>query len=457
MDFTIRSIEALRAPATGRDEWKDARAPGLYLRVTANGVKTFSFVGRAKGSSRVERVTLGKFPAVKPEQARNRALAIAGNLASGTSVASIARERRGELTLNDLRDEYVKHLRRQVTRPEVFEEAYQRYIAPQFGTRKLSDIRGTDVSKWFHALPERIVHEREERTAQRKQREEARRREVAARQALRRHGPDPKPRTPAPASGRVTGRRTANKALDALRAMFNWALKPQIGYFTGVNPATGQKAFPEVERERFLQPHELPPFFSALGAEQNAIARDCILIKLLTGARRDNVNSMRWSELDLERAVWRIAGAKTKNGDSQVVPLVDEAVAILKARKRGTSSVFVFPSDKSKSGHVDSTAAAWRRVIRRAGLSDIVEHDLRRTLGSWQARTGASLVLIGKSLNHRDASSTQIYARLDLDPVRQSVTRATSAMFEAAGLRPAGEVVPLPAKAATVKKRKRAA
>ena len=65
----------------------------------------------------------------------------------------------------------------------------------------------------------------------------------------------------------------------------------------------------------------------------------------------------------------------------------------------------------------------------------MVLHDLRRTLGSWQARTGASLAIIGKSLNHKSQQATAIYARLDLDPVRQSVNTATAAMFEAAGLK----------------------
>ena len=58
-------------------------------------------------------------------------------------------------------------------------------------------------------------------------------------------------------------------------------------------------------------------------------------------------------------------------------------------------------------------------------------HDLRRTLGSWQAATGASLQVIGKSLGHRDVATTAIYARLDLDPVRNSLNVATAAMLEA--------------------------
>jgi integrase len=73
-------------------------------------------------------------------------------------------------------------------------------------------------------------------------------------------------------------------------------------------------------------------------------------------------------------------------------------------------------------------------------------HDLRRTLGSWQAKTGASLAIIGKSLNHQSQQTTAIYARLDLDPVRASVNTATAAMMEAAGLKKPAEVKKLPRK-----------
>ena len=60
-------------------------------------------------------------------------------------------------------------------------------------------------------------------------------------------------------------------------------------------------------------------------------------------------------------------------------------------------------------------------------------HDLRRTLGSWQASAGVSLGIIGKSLGHAHGSrATNVYARLDLEPVRTAVTAATSAILEAA-------------------------
>ena len=67
----------------------------------------------------------------------------------------------------------------------------------------------------------------------------------------------------------------------------------------------------------------------------------------------------------------------------------------------------------------------------------------RRSLGSWQAIGGASLAVIGKSLGHKSADSTLIYARLSMDPVRQSVTSATSAILEAGGVKKAAEIKPM--------------
>ncbi len=160
-------------------------------------------------------------------------------------------------------------------------------------------------------------------------------------------------------------------------------------------------------------------------------------------------------------------------------------------------SPFVFPG-RGKTGHLVEPKKAWSTILRKASLrrlldlleenarinaeerqkhdaaldtapstterellklaeaaniepadynvADLRIHDLRRTLGSWQAKTGASLAIIGKSLNHKTHQATQIYARLDLDPVRQSVNTATAAMLEAAGLKDKADVVALPTK-----------
>ena len=81
-----------------------------------------------------------------------------------------------------------------------------------------------------------------------------------------------------------------------------------------------------------------------------------------------------------------------------------------------------------------SRAIELKLNVEGARMLDLRIHDLRRTFGSWQAMTGASLSIIGKSLNHKNVATTAIYSRLDLDPVRASIEKATSAMLNAGGM-----------------------
>ncbi|MBP6901050.1 MAG: site-specific integrase [Burkholderiaceae bacterium] len=447
IDFTIRTIEAIKPPAEGRLEFKDSKTPGLYLRVTASGIKTFSFVGRAKGAARVERVTFGKFPTVKPDEARRKATVLAGELAGGTSAAAASRQRRGEMSVAELFKLYKESLTaRDRKSVDEIERRWEALIQPAFGTRRLSDVTGLDVERWHRALPAQIVARREQESRAKREAAAARRAQVAARQTVRRHGPDPKPRPATPlVPPRVTGQTSANRAVETLRAMYNWAGEPKRAIFTGVNPAARHELFAEVERERFIQPDELGPFFQALAEEPNEDIRDFVLCAVLTGARRSNVIAMRWDELSLKRGEWRVSGELMKNGQPQTITLTPELVELLKARAEKHKGEWVFESSRSKSGHMTEPHSGWTRILKRANLDDLRIHDLRRTLGSWLARTGASLVLIGKSLNHKSQQATAIYARLDLDPIRQSVNLAASAMLEAAGAKEVAKVLQFPA------------
>ena len=76
----------------------------------------------------------------------------------------------------------------------------------------------------------------------------------------------------------------------------------------------------------------------------------------------------------------------------------------------------------------------WKIILDKAGIADLRLHDLRRTMGSWQAGTGANLSVIGRSLNHKSTQTTAIYARLWMTPVRDSMETAATAMRVAAGL-----------------------
>jgi len=228
--------------------------------------------------------------------------------------------------------------------------------------------------------------------------------------------------------GERSGPYQANRVLEIVRAAFGKA--DRIGW-RGENPAAGVAKFPERSRDRHLQAHELRPLFEALAAEP-PLFRDFFTLALLTGARRSNLEAMRWEDLNLAVGVWRIP--ETKSGDPVLVPLIPAAVNILRRRQNeADSSPWVFAT-RSKHEHLVEPKTAWKRVCERAGLTDLRIHDLRRTLGSWQAALGASLPIIGKSLGHRDGSpATAIYARLTMDPVRDSVEKAGAAMLEAGG------------------------
>jgi integrase len=433
--FTDRTLAAIPLPPAGkRTEYADTETDGLRLRVTSSGVKTFSLLRRIRNGP-MERVTLGRFPdAYKTEGARTKAQQLNGIIADGANPAEVKRAHKGELTFAGLFTEYLKRHAKVNKRTWREDEAkYRDYLAP-LAKRKISRISREDAAS--------IV------------------------------------RTITSAGHPIV----ANRVKALLSKVFACAI--DWGYLD-TNPAKGIKGNQEHSRERFLKPGELPRLFAALDGEPNTNFRDYFLLALLTGARRNNVVAMRWADLDLERGEWVIP--RTKNGEPQRVPLVPEAVALLEARQEDGAR-FVFPAarEDSKLGHMSGERKAWLRLLERdeitqltqriaakggktngdegehpshtlqrlrrvakrmkintdgAQLDDIRIHDLRRTMGSWQARTGASLAIIGKSLGHKSQQATAVYARLDLDPVRAAMETATAAMLEAAKQKPGADVL----------------
>lgn len=426
LNFTVRALDALSAPRAGeRAVYHDTKQRGLQLRVAHGGVKTFSVLRRPKGG-RPERVTIGRYDNGDKtiEQARRDAEELGGQFAKGESPALVRRTKRGEITLGDVFNEYLADARVKRKRPDKLESTWRLYLE-QWKARQLSQITPTELARWHRKLPEQIQARRE-----------AIRATVADMASLPRRQ---RVKLPNGVNGRVVdGKRSANIALKQLHAIYEFAIKRRL--WEGSNPATGIETFDESERERFLQPDEITRFFEALAAVRNTAVRDFFLLALLTGARRGNVLAMRWADLNLTEGLWTIPGEFSKNGDPLRVALAPEVLAILNARAAAVDSAFVLPS-AGKRGHLVAVDAAWRELVASVGLKDLRIHDLRRTLGSWQARAGASLAIIGRSLGHRSVAATRIYARLDHDPVAESVNRATAAIVGAAGKK-VGALIP---------------
>ncbi|SRR5579875_759282 len=227
------------------------------------------------------------------------------------------------------------------------------------------------------------------------------------------------------------GRATANRTLELLRAMLNRAKRWRI--VKGENPALVVEPFRLFPRERFLSADELPRFIAAVDSERKQVNRDFFKMLLFTGQRVSNVMAMRWSEIDFDSRLWLIPAPEMKNNRVGVAVLCDAAIEILKRRRIGARTGWVFPG-RTLPGRMGYPSRAWARILRRSGLQNFRVHDLRRTHASWMIKSGASLQITGKALNHRSLTATLVYARLDMDPVRAAVEKGVAAMLAAGGL-----------------------
>ncbi len=375
LNFTKVTLLSAPTPEKGkRDYYYDEREKGLVMDVTSTGAKSFYLYRRIEG--RPERVFLGRFPDLSVENARTEAQKRKGEIAVGVNPQAEKRKLRAEMTFGELFQLYMTRYSKLHKRSWQYDEREVNKFLSHWFNRRISGITPDEV----HRLHAKI--------------------------------------------GSENGLYQANRLLERLRAILNKAI--EWGW-EGPNPAAKVKKYKEKTRDRFLQPDEFPKFFEALADEENGVARDFIIMSLLTGARKSNVLSMRWEEIDFHFRTWRIP--ETKNGDPLTLPLSDKAIELLNERKQGAESDWVFPSPRDPFHHLNDPKKAWGRILAKAGIKDLHIHDLRRTLGSYQATTGANSFIIGKSLGHKSQQSTAIYARLNLDPVRESVNKAADVML----------------------------
>ncbi len=376
INFTKKALEDFPIPSKGKRVYcYDNKIRGLALSVTDKGSKTFVVYRKINGKP--ERFTLGKFPDLSIENARNMAEGVNSQIAQGRN----PNETKGmgqNVAIDELFEQYIERYAKSHKKSWSSDQGLYQNHLKIWQKKRISSISKSDIEK-LHAK-----------------------------------------------IGNESGKYVANRILSLLHIMFNKAID---WGFEGINPCQGVKKFKEKSRERFLKGEEITKFFESLNNETNETFRDFFYICLLTGARRRNVQSMSWNNIDLVRCEWSIQ--ETKNGESHIIPLIPQAISILKERLINKINQWVFASPVSKSGHIEEPKKAWKRILKDADISDLRIHDLRRTLGSWQAATGANSYIIGKSLGHKTQQATAVYARINLDPVRESLSRAVDSMFAA--------------------------
>lgn len=386
--FSKAALDKLTNTTGAREQYFDTIQHGLSVRVTPSGTKTFRVDFWDSIRKMPVRETIGKYPAIDIATAREFTASRLVDAAKGIDINERNRQAREEQTLNEVFEVWLEDYAKENNKRWAQDKSrYELYIQPHFGNRKISSISSDNIVVWRSKL-----------LKQKKQR----------------------------GNGLLT-KSTVQRAVIVLSSIYSNSAK-QLP-----NPCNDINHYKATRRDVFLKSNDLSRFFKALEAEETPeYLRDYLLLSLYTGARKSNVLTMRWNQIDLNLRLWIIPGDNTKNEEPMVIPLLDQTVEILSRRQKGRQSVFVFPSPrKSKTGHFAEPKKGWKNLLERAGLSsDYRLHDIRRTMGSWQAITGSSTKIIGASLGHKSEQATAHYAHLTLDPVRKSMERAAAAMNE---------------------------
>ena len=158
-------------------------------------------------------------------------------------------------------------------------------------------------------------------------------------------------------------------------------------------------------KTRFLSPEEEGIVIKELGPVYGPWAR----LAILTGMRKTEFFSLRWSELDLERGLATLP--ETKSGGVQYVHLNKEAVEILRGMDSWKRSVWVFPS-KNPAQHLDSDnfyGRVYSPAVKRAKLEEVTWHTLRHTFGTRLGMSGATELDIAACLRHSSTALVKTY------------------------------------------------
>lgn len=386
--FTEKKLKDIAKNPNGkRTLYRDAKYSGLVFVVEASGTCAFAWYKKVFGRATWKKI--GNFPDCSLDDARAEASGFNSNLLKGNDPFTPS----NGVTLKDAferyRDDYLEDNAKNPKKAiKAANWQFDKYLLA-WHERKLDTIKRADVNRLQREL---------------------------------RKG---------------NGLYTSNRVVQLLRATVNHAVKERIWNCNSEdNPVAKVELYRERKRDRFVQPGEMEKLWKKLDSEGNLDLRDFVVLALSTGARKSDVLSMRWQDVCQSATgekFWRVSDPK--NETPYNIPLLPDVLEVLEARhRRNGKSDWVFPSGKDKKKHLNDPKKSWNRFRKQIGCPDLRIHDLRRTTGSWQAAQGASLPIIGKSLGHSSSAATEIYSRLNLDPVRQSMAKAYEAMRAARAL-----------------------
>lgn len=370
--LTKRNIDAIPLPQTGQVLYRDDELTGFGLRV---GSRSKVFFVEGQVARRTVRATIGRYGPFTPEQARKQALKLLGDMAHGINPNAKKHAIDGQTV--------------------TLRQGFNRFFAakPDLSRSSRSNY-GRTVELYLKDWADRPLGE------------------ITRAMVLQRHQQ----------LALTRGAVTANNVMRHLRSVYNFLAStvddlPPNPVLVLTQARTWS---PERRRQRLIPSHTLPDWYAAVVAEA-PLARDYLLMALLTGMRRREIAGLRWENIDLKARTLTVP--KTKNGDPLMLPLSSYLTRLLTERKlRAGGSPWVFPT-QSASGHLEECKSFVRRVGARSGI-DFSLHDLRRTFITIAESLDIPAYALKRLLNHRTSGDvTGGYIIMDVERLREPVER----------------------------------
>ncbi len=344
--LTTKFIEGQKPDPSKRLEFRDKLMPGLKLRISTSGTKTFCLHKRINGKMR--RLTIGRFGVVSLVEARERVRQVLYEIETGRFEDRTGVEVETKPTLGDVIPDYIEKHAKVHNRDWKRKEALLAKFTALHGKR-IDEIKRADVVKACD-----VIHKS------------------------------------APVS--------ANRALAHLKHLMGWCVERGM---IDASPIAGMKPLSkERSRERVLTDDELGALWEVFGDEGYPFG-DCMKFLMLTGQRRAEVAEMRWSELDLEKRLWTLPSQRAKNGKQHTVPLTDAMVEVLRKTPRFFNSDYVFTTTgKTPISGFGRLKNRLDKALPESSAPWII-HDLRRTMSTNMAMLGVPQPVTEALLNHK--------------------------------------------------------
>lgn len=344
--------------SAAQTDFFDETVSGLVLRVSKGGTRTWSFFYTPPGTRRRARTKLGRYPETSLSRARTLALEGRGLLDEGREPSLVfGAQAAAGMTVDGLKGSYVENyvVPRKLRTAPAFDRRYAKNVRPLIGSMRLADLHRREVNRVLDPILQR---------------------------------------------GKPV---EAARCFEDLRAMFRWAVaRGDLEH----NPLEAMKSPGKAQvRERVLNDEEMQKLWNGLpeALPRSKMVGSIIKLCLVTGQRVGEVAGMRAAELDIQRGLWTIPGARTKNKHQHIVPLSNLALSLIEELSK--KDEFLFPNeagDGSLPAH--AVAKTITKAQARFGLAHWTAHDLRRTVLTKMGELGIAPLVRAHVVNHRTAT-----------------------------------------------------